>query len=362
MAGPKTYLCDDHFSFSHISVNLHPSHPLLYFQQQIKEDKTANNKFKRIFQFTSYWFIPRLLGLAVSVCWAAFILSHSAVYFFDTFVWPIIEDSGQLLILEDHYGDLRKLMKLRSDFTFYPQICDYTAVTSTSHLDLVWNEDNAKDFTDFSDLMMHHGVGVIEDLLSPAMSKELRDTILLMNAHEPIEKMMDINELDHRWGLQVNINDAVLDPNKSVQRALKEIATNPVLKKTLVDLLGDDPAITELSAITSDPGAREQDWHQDTSALNSAMLNARTYSSMYSLFVYLQDTHLDMGPTGFAPGTHMCYEMEDVPVLHLPAKIGSAALYNSNLLHQGGGNTAYERGGGGGPGTRVMLTITFAPR
>ena len=93
------------------------------------------------------------------------------------------------------------------------------------------------------------------------------------------------------------------------------------------------------------------------------MLNARTYISIYSLFVYLQDTHLDMGPTGFVPGTHMCYEVKNIiPVLHLPAKIGSAALYNSNLLHQGGGNTAYERGGGGGPGTRVMLTITFAPR
>ena len=51
------------------------------------------------------------------------------------------------------------------------------------------------------------------------------------------------------------------DTNKLVQRALKEIATNPVLKKTLVDLLGDDPVITEIAAITSDPGACEQGWH-----------------------------------------------------------------------------------------------------
>ena len=288
-----------------------------------------------------------MLGLAVSICWAAFVLSHSAVYFFDAFVWPIIEDSGQLLAL-DESEEAQQLMKMRSDFTFYPRTCDHSAVTSISFLDLIWNEDNAKDFIDFSDLMMHHGVGVIEDLLSPAMSKELRDTILLMNIHEPIEKQFDLKERGQRWGLQVNPYDDKLDPNKSVQRGLKEIATNPVLKKTLGDLLGDDPAITEIAAITSDPGAREQDWHQDTSALNSAMLNARTYSSMYSLFVYLQDTHLDMGPTGFVPGTHMCYEVKNIiPVLHLPAKRGSAALYNCNVLHQGGGNTAYECGGGG---------------
>ena len=263
---------------------------------------------------------------------------------------------------QDQSEEAQKLMKLRSDFTFYPRTCDHTAVTSNSHVDLIWNEENAKDFTDFSDLMMHHGAGMIEDLLSPAMSKELRDTILLMNIHEPIEKQFDLKERGQRWSLRLNPYDTKLDPNKSVQRALKEIATNPILKKTLVDLLGDDPAITEIAAITSDPGAPEQGWHHDTWTENSAIMNARTYSSMYSLFLYVQDTHLDMGPTGFAPGTHMCYEVMEVPVFYLPAKAGSGALLNSSTLHQGSGNEAYERGGDGGPGTRVMFIVTFAPR
>jgi len=327
----------------------------------LEVEPNADSKLKKTLHFTSYWMVPRILGLAISICWAAFVLSHSTVYFFDEFVWPIIEDSGQVLA-QENTEESRELMNQRPDFTFYPRSCDYKAVTTNDHYDLIWNEDNAEEFDDFSDLMMHHGAGVIEDLLSPAMTRELRDTILLMNEKEPIEKQFDLKERGNRWSLRLNPYDTELDPNKSVQRALKEIATHPTLKHALTDLLGDDPAITEIAAITSDPGAPEQGWHHDTWTENSAVMNARTYSSMYSLFLYVQDTHLDMGPTGFAAGTHMCYEVLNVPIFYLPAKAGSGALLNSNTLHQGSGNEAYERGGGGGPGTRVMFIVTFAPR
>ena len=126
---------------------------------------------------------------------------------------------------------------------------------------LIWNDDNKQDYHDFSKMLQLHGAGMIPDLLSPEMTKELRCSGLRINANEPKHNQFDLKEKGNRWSLRLNPLDLTNDPHKSVQRALKEIAGHPVFRSTIENLLGDDPAIVEIAAITSDSGAPGQDWH-----------------------------------------------------------------------------------------------------
>ena len=114
------------------------------------------------------------------------------------------------------------------------------------------------------------------------------------------------------------------------------------------------------TAITSTPGAIVQDWHCDTWFDASHLSHARSHGALYSMFIYLQDTYVDMGVTGLCLGSHTCSGMYDVDDCIFPTfEAGAMAILNSQLYHQGSGNEAYHRGD---DGTRVMFIITFTSR
>ena len=71
-------------------------------------------------------------------------------------------------------------------------------------------------------------------------------------------------------------------------------------------LLGDDPAMIELTAITSAYGAEHQEFHHD--GRTSLGQYAQGISHAYSIFIMLQDTTPAMGATGACPGTAKCAE------------------------------------------------------
>ena len=62
-----------------------------------------------------------------------------------------------------------------------------------------------------------------------------------------------------------------------------------------------------MTAFTSSFGAKNQDYHDDILADSSALMYARSFAPLYSLFFQLQDTPTpEMGPTSICPGTHFC--------------------------------------------------------
>ena len=66
-------------------------------------------------------------------------------------------------------------------------------------------------------------------------------------------------------------------------------------------------AVLEITAFTSSYGAIPQGYHSDIQVDRSALLYARSFSPLYSLFIQLQDTPTPgMGPTSVCPGTHYC--------------------------------------------------------
>ena len=145
----------------------------------------------------------------------------------------------------------------------------------------------------------------------------------------------------------------IQDP--SVPPVLRQIATHAMLQNTMDIVMGDDPALVELTAITAAYGADHQGWHADNDFQGSQMHYARCFVPMYSIFIPLQDTTYEMGATSACPGTHLCGTEDNLHDVcdeldfrvhdtrgrlaknkqdHVWKK-GDAFLFNLNLYHRG---------------------------
>ena len=121
------------------------------------------------------------------------------------------------------------------------------------------------------------------------------------------------------------------------------------MKETLEKLLGKDPAVAEITAITVEPGARAQGWHPDVKPQGSSIKYGQTFTHSYSLFIPLQDVTKRMGATELCPGTHYCgsEQLERVCVergfqaseSNNPKnawKTGDGLMMNQKMWHRGG--------------------------
>eukprot|EP00934_Nitzschia_sp_Nitz4_P005517 Nitzschia sp. Nitz4//scaffold5_size260463//134774//137477//NITZ4_000986-RA/size260463-augustus-gene-0.10-mRNA-1//1//CDS//3329555352//5507//frame0 len=231
---------------------------------------------------------------------------------------------------------------LLEEFTYYERPCSVVDVTAekkdASHLYIGPDSKNHG-----VDQMMTHGAVLFPNLLSPETVTELRRFVDNKNrvvegtaAQYPMSQ--DFQRVS--FGIEATEHPAVI-------QALKEINGNVQLKALLEGLIGENPALTELTAITSAYGAHHQEWHPDVKPDGNGVMFGRTYSHSYSLFMPLQNTTGPMGATDLCPGTHYCgqmdlYEMcESVKIGmhevsgdgHWPA--GSAALLNQQVWHRG---------------------------
>jgi len=126
----------------------------------------------------------------------------------------------------------------------------------------------------------------------------------------------------------------------------------------LVDALGRDAELCELTVIRSAPGADSQEWHGDSDWSAAG-------PRLCTVFLALHDIlEQEMGPTSFCPDTHAprCYPdkrwvpptwalVAEKPVMSFALKAGDAVLMDSLTWHKGGANTS-ER-------MRTLLSATF---
>lgn len=147
---------------------------------------------------------------------------------------------------------------------------------------------------------------------------------------------------DNRWDLKLHLSDTIHE--------IMEIILLPgsLLGDTIYNLVGNDAYITELAAFVTINGASRQIIHSDTFWTK--------LPSLYTCTIAMQDVSELMGPTVFIPATHteeiflqrVTEYMEDdidqdSQLLNLPHTLsmldeGSAAIYDSRLLHCGGAN------------------------
>ena len=291
-------------------------------------------------------YLLKILNTSSIILYILILTSYSCIDIYDKYIYPILDYSDQYHSYNEEDDDNLTIWNNRDTITYTERECGYIDSTGYTKDDITWttddstitfaNDKNKYYDTTFAELMMLHGAGIIPNLLSNNISKKLRDVIIQMNINEPKNKQFDLKEKDHRWSLRINPYNNKFDSNGVIRDSLKEIASNKILYDGLEELLGPNCAITELAAITSEPGAPEQNWHNDVWHDGSSTNYARKYTSQYSLFVYLQDTYEDMGATGFCLGTHMCAGVnEDSVCFNAEVEEGSGVLLNSCIMHQG---------------------------
>jgi len=298
-----------------------------------------------------------LTSIGVCITFVLAVLGSGCLIVFDTYIYPLLDYTDQL----DSRFNVSNWQN-RDSLVFYERTCGESDLKDRSQETILWDGENMERYEDLTEMVMIQGAGIIPNLLDSETAKEMRKVIRRMNLAEPQKKQFIVRDPSHRWMLRLNPYDYKHDPEGVVRRGMKMIASNPTLRTTLEDILAPDPAINEIAAITSEPGAKIQSYHSDVWYDGSAYQFSRTYSSQYSLFIYLQDTYEDMGSSGFCVGTHVCSKVDetfnhDDFCFNVESPAGAGILINGHLMHQGGANTAHHRLDSG---TRVMIVISFS--
>eukprot|EP00980_Cylindrotheca_fusiformis_P007568 scaffold1580_cov116-Cylindrotheca_fusiformis.AAC.3 len=229
---------------------------------------------------------------------------------------------------------------LKQEYTYYERQCSVVDVTATREEASQLIE--GKDSSDGVAKMMTHGAIMMPQLLPEALIQEMREFVVWKNnAVRGTPDEYPVTEGDHRisYGIEATEHPTVI-------KALKAIHANTFLKDVLEEIVGKNPALTELTAITSQYGSNHQPWHPDVKPDGDGVQFGRTYSHSYSLFIPLQNTTGKMGATDLCPGTHYCANWIDAQCeqrriglheIHPDGvwRAGDAALLNQQVWHRG---------------------------
>lgn len=154
-----------------------------------------------------------------------------------------------------------------AEITYYDRRCDPSDVSTRNVADLLIQSNYTKD--DCVHHMMVHGASVYPDLLSADTATKLRQFVLRRNAELTDKDAISVIANNQRWSFGIGANE---DP--SVAKALQEIATHPQLVPALEGIAGHDPAVIEMTAITSAYGG--ENCHENWLQINDAQFRVDT--------------------------------------------------------------------------------------
>jgi len=169
----------------------------------------------------------------LAILFAAFILVYHLEYAFDQYLTPMMDAA--------RWVDSNRL---QNEFTYYDRKCDRTDISTTSLEDLILSADSSTETA--VDTIMTHGSFILPDLLSEEVSNELRTHILKRNDGLTYEEDIPLDTPENRWSFGVGANES-----PAVTAALKELSNNALLTSSLEKLLGLNPAVAEITTITS---------------------------------------------------------------------------------------------------------------
>jgi hypothetical protein len=136
-------------------------------------------------------------------------------------------------------------------------------------------------------------------------------------------------------------------------------ATVAVVGPVLRDVLGGDGQLSEFSGLVSFPGAKRQREHSDTVVTKADDLED---GLLFTVFVSLDDTDVEMGALDLWPGTHTTWpftslqtvlnaSLAPLPALRMALPKGSVVVMNSRTRHCGTANTT--------PRTRAVAYVSL---
>ena len=313
-----------------------------------------------------------LLDLPVAVLFGVLLLTLLLRYSYLTYVTPIVQSYKRGEFRDNFYEDYD------NEFTYYNRHCGPSDISTSSANDLLIHPEYTAD--EAADVMLQHGAVAIQNILTNETATELRQYLATKHHHK---KELGYNEVfwqeQNRLSLGLGTKDHPI-----IAKALQEVGSHAVLKRTLEGILGPDPAIVEISTLTSLNGAENQGIHTDSDWFGSSLLYGRTFLHSYSFFIALQDTSQALGATTVCPGTHFCadedledvclpeYDHDDDEVPPPPSAFevstngrtgkdgmllkGDAFLFNQNIWHRGPTNVDPDGL------DRIMFILTFVTR
>ncbi|KAL3926570.1 MAG: hypothetical protein SGBAC_013423 [Bacillariaceae sp.] len=274
-----------------------------------------------------------------------------------TYALKVIHDDYFVTLLERAERTNEDLV---DEYTYYERRCNVIDITATKEEARQLIVDSAETAIP---TMMTHGAVMIPQVLSDSMLKELREFVVWKNhAVSGTDDEYPVTNGENRISYGIEAAE-----HPTVVRALKAVHDNEQLKGILEGLVGRNPALTEVTAITSRYGSTHQPWHPDVKPDGNGVQFGRTYSHSYSLFIPLQNTTGQMGPTDLCPGTHYCADWIDAQCeenkigLHEIRdggiwKAGDAVLLNQQVWHRGTQHTDPDSS------ERIIFILSFIGR
>ena len=280
--------------------------------------------------------IPLLLVLSI---YAGIVWTH---YVHDEYLVPQIKAVN--------WTDQRK----EEEMTYYLRSCTIDDMTTSDPEHLKIDPDATPEEAYQHQLL--HGFSLFPQVLSPQTRDDLRDYIRERNKDIKPEESLYVIAGKNRFSFGLPTTEPV------VRRAVRELAEPGLFRETLEKVVGPNPALMEMTVITSTYGAKNQFWHADVSHQGSPVNFAQSFTPAFSVFIQLQNTTAAMGATSVCPGSHYCTtnDEDNFCMEHgyqlAPWNAGDALLMNMNSNHRG---AAHVDPNGE---DRVMLLLTFIPR
>jgi len=307
--------------------------------------KTSGSTGKILYSF-GYIVRALLLDLPIALCFAAYLGAAWTHRLHDKYLQP------QIKALE--WTDERKF----EETTYYKRLCNDADLSATEGKDLFLSLDATPQ--EAYEHQLKHGMTVFPSVMQEKTASDLRDYVISRNHNLTEDESIYVIENDNRYSFALGTEEP------SVARAMSEIALNERLKPALEKIMGRNPALIEMTAITVSNGAKPQYWHDDVISSGSAMQFGRAFGPSYSIFIQLQNTTKQMGATQGCPGTHYCAtgnmdrfcQKKGFQIVGESGywRVGDAMLMNMNTWHRGEAHVDPEGG------DRVMLILTFVPK
>jgi hypothetical protein len=160
----------------------------------------------------------------------------------------------------------------QAEITYYSRPCDASDITTFNGSDLFLPMDATAD--EAFDHQLLHGFTVFRNVLGQEDATELRNYIVSKNYNLTEDEKIYVIENDNRFSFGLGTEVPI------VAKAMKIIANHPQLRPSIEKIMGSDPALIEMTAITAKYGAVAQYYHDDVRVLRARcvtvnMLTAR---------------------------------------------------------------------------------------
>lgn len=184
------------------------------------------------------------------------------------------------------------------EMTYYNRPCSNLDLSTPDKQDLFLADTATPQ--DAYEHQLRHGFTVFPKVLTDETATNLRNYIVFKNSRLTKAESNFVIANEKRYSFNLGMEEP------SVSKAAMEITNNSLLKASVEKIMGKNPALIEMTTITSAFGASAQYYHGDVIPKLSPVQNARAFGPSFSIFVALQNTTKSMGATSACPGTHMC--------------------------------------------------------